>query len=131
MPKKPDWTFPHLPGPLSGLTLETLDRLRALIRRHGMSVGATPQGEVHGLKVREPLEAFLIVIGAADDAPLIVAPPDELADDGHYAIALVPGGETALFWSPKIQLQGVLDRLEADAVVKTSQLDRSRKDGAN
>jgi hypothetical protein len=131
MPKKPDWTFPHLPGPLSGLTLEALDRLRALIRRHGMSVGAMPQGEVHGLKLREPIDAFLVVIGAADDAPLIVAPPDELAEDGHYAIALVPGGATALFWSPKIALAGVLACLQAEAVVKTSQLAKSGKDGAN
>lgn len=131
MKKKPEWTFPDLPPFLAGLTLEHLSRLRVLVRRHGMLVGLSPHGEVHSLKVREPVAAFLIVIGSAADAALIVAPPEGLDADGNAAIALVPGGGTAVDWSPKVPLADVLLCLDADAVVKTSQLDQSKKDGTN
>ncbi len=129
--KKPDWFFPDLPPFLAGLTLDHLARLRALIRRHGMSIGASPRGEVHCLKVRQPVEAFLIVIGSAEDAALLVAPHDGLLSDDHAAIALEPGGEAKVLWNPNVSLVDVLLCLDADAVVKTSQLSKTSKDGSN
>ena len=131
MAKKPDWTFPDLPPFLARLTLEHLPRLRAFIRRHGKLVGASPRGEVHALLAREPVSVFLTVLGSTDDAPLMVVTPDKPPAEDLVSIALVPGDDAKVIWSPKIALDDVLLCLEADEVVKTSQLKKSSKDGLN
>lgn len=131
MPPPPDWTFPDLPPHLQGLTLEHLDRLRSLIRAHGRLVGSSPRGDVHGLKLRMPIDVFLIVIGSGEDATLIVAPPGEPPTVRQLNVALTVGGPTRIAWSPNVPLQDILDCLDPDLVIKTSQREKSGKDGTN
>lgn len=131
MTKKPEWTFPDLPAFLAGLTLDHVAALRALVRRHGQLIGVSPTGAVHALKVREPASAYFAVIGSAGDAPLFVAPPEETGADDFAGIALAPGGEAAIVWSARVALADVLLCLEADDVIRSSQLAKSGKDGSN
>ncbi|HTK59628.1 MAG TPA: hypothetical protein VL283_00310, partial [Candidatus Baltobacteraceae bacterium] len=73
----------------------------------------------------------MFVLGSTDAAPLIVVPPEGRDDDRDARIALAPGGEVAVTWSRDIALADVLLCLDADAVVKTSQLRKTGEDGSN
>lgn len=130
MAKRPDWTFPDLPPFLRGLTPVHLAGIRALARFNGQAVTFKAYGQGHVLSILQPVPVTLTVVGPDDDAPIVVLPPGQGIGDA-VRIAMEPGGETVVTWSPQVRLADVLECLDAQAVVRTSQLEDSGKHGSN
>lgn len=131
MPQEPS-NFPDVPTFLTGLMLEHVSKLQALILEHGMFIGLAKLGKVYTLKVREPAPVHLMLIGPPELSDLLIL-DSENPEAGDYAVIRFPdtaiGGRVV--WNRAIPLADVLSVLDTDGVIKSSQIARSAKDGAN
>ena len=126
------WLFPDVPPFLAGLTRELPVRLRELVTRHGIKLARSKDYDILCLKAIDP-EPMVLISGGTPQAPhALILDADGKVHDDHVTIVMEEAGtRTMLVWSPRITLKAVLLNLSADAVIKTSDLEKSGKDGSN
>ena len=132
MTQNDSWHFPIVPTLLTGLMLEHISRLQAMILEHGMLVGHAQNGLVYSLKVKEPEPMTLILIGSAEMFSLLVLDSDGSTSVGFNTIQVdEPNLRGCIIWNPLIPIADVLTVLDTEMVIKTSELSMSSSDGPN